>query len=125
MKRVASILLSAAFMAWAIVDEIREFRANRTAEFYSSHPQRLLYVLAIAVFVGVVAILFYRLSPGGQRRTKLFALGGVAVFLTTFLGYMLFRLLPLSSLLAEPTGVLLLSLPLIFLGALGSGFWYE
>src|SRR5437773_12106075 len=122
MKRIATVLLIAAFVVWAVFDAIREFRANDTAAFYSSHPERLLYVLAIAVFGGLVAIVFYRLSPGGQRRAKLCALGGVATVLTTFLGYMLFRSLPLSSMLAVPAGVLLLLLPLIFVGALASGF---
>ena len=82
MKRNATALLIAAFIVWAIVDAVHEFRANETAKFYSSHPERLLCVLAIAVVGGVVAILFYRLSPSSQRRAKLFALGGVAIFLT-------------------------------------------
>ena len=125
MKRITTVLLIAAFVVWAVFDAIHEFRANDAAAFYSSRPERLLYVLAIAVFGGLVAIVFYRLSPGGQRRAKLFALGGVATFLTTFLGYMLFRSLPLSPMLAVPAGVLLLLLPLIFVGALASGFWYE
>jgi hypothetical protein len=125
MKKVATTLLIAAFIVWAIVDEIREFRANDTAEYYSSHPQRLLYVLGITILGAVVAVVFYRLSPQAQRRARLFALGGVAFFLTTFLGYMLFQLLPLSSLLASPVGVALLCLPLLFVGALASGFWYE
>ena len=125
MKRMPTILLIAAFVIWAVSDAIHEFRANDTAAFYSSRPERLLYVLAIAVFGGLVAIVFYRLSPGGQRRAKLLALGSVATFLTTFLGYMLFRSLPLSSTLAVPAGVLLLLFPLIFVGALASGFWYE
>ena len=73
----------------------------------------------------VSSILFYRLSPSSQRRAKLFALGGVAIFLTTFLGYWLIRLVPLLPTLAASTGVLFLLLPLIFVGALASGFWYE
>ncbi len=125
MKRIATALLIAAFIVWAIVDAVHEFRANETAKFYSSHPERLLYVLAIAVVGGVVAILFYRLSPSSQRRAKLFALGGVAIFLTTFLGYWLIRLVPQLPTLAASTGVLFLLLPLIFVGALASGFWYE
>jgi len=125
MKKVVTTLLIAAFILWAIVDEVREFRANDTAEFYSSHPQRLLYVLGITIVGTIVAVIFYRLSPRGQRSAKLFALGSVAFFFTMFLGYMLFRLLPLSSLLASPVGVALLCLPLIFVGALASGFWYE
>jgi hypothetical protein len=95
MKRTAATLLIIAFVVWAIVDEIREFRANDVAGFYSSHPERLLYVLAITVLGGIVAVAFYRLSPRSQRQAKLFALGGFALFMTSFLGYMLFRLLPL------------------------------
>jgi H+/Cl- antiporter ClcA len=77
MKRIVTTLLIAAFIVLAIVDAVHEFRSNETAKFYSSHPERLLYVLAIAVFGGVVAVLFYQLSPSGQRRAKLFALGNV------------------------------------------------
>ena len=123
MKRIVPTLLIMAFIVWAILDAVHEFRANETAKFYSSHPERLLYVLAIAVFGGVVAALFYRLSQSGQRRAKLFALGGVAVFLTTFFGYWLLRLLPLSATFG--TGVSLLLLSLFFVAALALGFWYE
>jgi len=125
MKRIVTVLLIAAFIVWAIWDAMHEFRANEKAKFYSSRPEHFLYVLGIAVFGGVVAVVFYRLSPSGQRRAKLFALGGVAAFLTTVLAYWLFRLLPLSSMLGASTGVLLLLLPLFFVGALASGFWYE
>ena len=125
MKKVATTLLIAALIVWAIVDEIREFRANDTTEYYSSQPQRLLYVLGITILGAVVAVVFYWLSPQAQRRARLFALGGAAFFLTTFLGYMLFQLLTLSSLFASPVGVALLCLALLFVGALASGFWYE
>jgi len=57
-----------------------------------------------------------------QRRAKLFALGGVAIFLTTLLAYWLFRLLPLSSTLGASTGAMLLALPLIFRWSFGFGF---
>ena len=123
MKRIVTTLLIVLFIVWAVVDAVHEFRANETAKFYSSHPERLLFVLAIAVFGGVVAALFYRLSPSGQRRAKLLAIGAVAVFLTMFFAYWLFRLLPLSSVFG--TGVLLLLFPLLFVAALASGFWYE
>src|SRR5437016_1029488 len=108
MKRVATSLLIAAFFVWAIVEAICEFRANGTAEYYSSQPQRLLYVLGITIVGAIVAVIFYRLSPRGQRRAKLLALGSVASFLTTFLGYMLFKLSTLSFLLSSLVNVLLL-----------------
>jgi hypothetical protein len=123
MKRIVTTLLIAAFIVWAIVDAVHEFRINDTAKFYSSHPGRLLYVLAIAAFGGVVVVLFYRLSPSGQRGAKLLALSGVATFLTVFVAYWLFRLLPLSSIRDASTGVSLV--PLVFVGGLASGFWYE
>jgi len=122
-KRIVTTLLVTAFIVWAIVDAIHEFRTNDTAKFYSSHPGRLLYVLAVAAFGGVVAVYFYRLSPSGQRGAKILALGGVATFLTVFVAYWLFRLLPLPSTPGVSTGVLLL--PLVLVGGLASGFWYE
>jgi hypothetical protein len=124
MKKGAIILLIVASMVWPVIDAIRNFREAVT--FYSSQPKQLLFVLAIVSSSGLVGIVFYCLSPSGQRRAKLCALGGLAAFLATLLGYWLFQLVPMMLLTPPaPTEVLMVSLAFMFFGALAGGVWYE
>jgi hypothetical protein len=74
MKRIAARLLVTAWLAWVIVETAIEFHANRSADYYSSHPGRLLHILAILATGGILALLFYYSSPAGQRSAWRFSL---------------------------------------------------
>src|ERR1043166_6783120 len=98
MKRWSIIVAAALVATWLVVDLVREFFANDTIQYFASQPHRLLYVVAVAVAGGFVALGFSRLSPHTQRHVRVFAWGAAASTLTAFLGYFAFRLASLSSL---------------------------
>jgi hypothetical protein len=88
MKRIAGALLVAAFAVWVAADVVHEFRANETADYYSSRPERLWYVLAITGVGAAVAVGFYRSSPRAQRGARQFSLWTL-LLVTTAIAFML------------------------------------
>jgi hypothetical protein len=108
-----------------VVDTVREFFANETIQYFASEPHRLLYVAAIAVAGGIVALGFSRLSPHTQRRVWDFAWGAAASILTAFVGYFTFRLASLSSLVVESGGSTWVVLGLLLFVAIAAYLWFE
>ena len=127
MKKWSIIIAAALVAAWMVIDTLRQFFANETIQYFSSEPHRLLYVIAIAIAGGLVALAFDSLSPLVKRRVRLFGWGAAASTLTTFVAYMIFCLAPLSSFLIESgnTPWLLLALVLLLLSGIASYFWFE
>ena len=70
------------FAIFAIADVIHDFITNDPVRYYSEQPHQLLLVAAITIVGGLLAFLFYRLSPHRQRRLKLITLGSAAGFVT-------------------------------------------
>ena len=104
MKKWSIIIVAALVATWLVVDTVREFFANETIHYFSSEPHRLLYVAAIAIAGGFAALGFTRLSPRAQRHVRVFAWGAAASTLTAFVGYFVFCLASLSSLVIESGG---------------------
>jgi|SRR5665213_1108722 len=92
MKKLGVIILFVAFAIYAVLDTIHDFRTNDPIQYFSQQPSSLLWVAAIAIVGGLVAFVFFRLSPLWQRRAELLALGLAASFLAAFTGYMLYVL---------------------------------
>ena len=125
MKKWGAIIAAALVAAWLAVDTLREFFANETIQYFSTQPHRLLYVAAIAIAGGAVALVFGRLPREAQRRVRLFAWGAAASTLTAFLGYMLFSLASLSFLVAESGGTAWVLLALSLFSAIAAYLWFE
>jgi hypothetical protein len=125
MKRWSIIVAAALIVIWLVVDTVREFFANETIQYFSSEPHRLLYVAAIAVAGGFVALGFSRLSPRTQRQIRVFAWGAAASTLTMFIGYFAFRLASLSSLVVESGGSAWVLLALLLFSGIAAYLWFE
>jgi len=82
MKRVSVIVAVTLYAVFAIADVIYNFIANDTAHYFGEQPHRLLFVAAIGIGGGLIAFLFYRLSPRLRRGVKLFTLGSAASLVT-------------------------------------------
>jgi hypothetical protein len=128
-KKLAIKLLIAVGLAYMVLGVVYEFRAKKAADYYSSHPEHLLYVLAIAVAGGAAAFVFCRLSPRVQRGAKLLALGSAAVFSSLYLGWAVLWVIPSISLLLRldpdcrgPIGLLVFLL--VMTAASVAMFWY-
>jgi hypothetical protein len=88
MKRfwfILGLLIVAALTAQELYDFII---TNRGVEYFSSRPQRLIYVAGVAVVGGLVTFGYGRLSVGWQRTARLSVLAAMAVALTGFCCYM-------------------------------------
>jgi hypothetical protein len=90
MKRFGTIIAVTLFAIFAIADLVHDFITNDPIHYFSEQPHQLLVVAAIAIIGGLVALIFYRLSPHWQRRVELLTLGLAASFLAAFTGYMLY-----------------------------------
>src|SRR4051794_12031357 len=101
MKRWSIIIAATLVAAWMVVDTVREFFANETIQYFSSEPHRLFYIVGIAVFGGLAALGFERLSPRAQRHVRVFSWGAAASTLTAFTGYFAFCSISLSSFIIE------------------------
>lgn len=123
MKRGSIILLTTLIAVWLIADTVRDsFEAIR---FFSSQPHQLIYVAAIAIGGGFVALGFDRLSPRAKRQFRVFALGAAAGTLTAFTGYFAFSLVSFTSLVIETGTSGWLSLALLLFGCIATYFWFE
>src|SRR5258706_528759 len=124
MKKWSTIIAVVFVAGWI---EARDFFANETIQYFSSEPRRLLYVIAIAMVGGVAALAIDRLSPSAKRRGRLLAWGGAACAVTTFIGYMAFQLVCLSSFLSEFGGSHWLQLVLYFflMSVIAAYLWFE
>jgi len=98
MRRIP-LILGLVLITGLIIHDLCEFLVtNEGIRYFSSEPQRLLYVVLLAVAGGVMALGISRLSPGSQRTLKLAALGTFGTALVSVMGlfaYHLARLLPM------------------------------
>src|SRR5688572_21626683 len=125
MKRWSIIIAAALVGTWLVADTVREFFANETIHYFASRPHRLLYVAAIAIVGGFIALAFSRLSPRTQRHVRVFAWGAGASTLTAFVGYFAFRLASLSSLVIESGGSVWALLALLLFSGIAAYLWFE
>jgi len=125
MKRWSIIIAAALFAICLVVDMVGEVLANETIQYFSSQPHRLLYVAAIAITGGFIALGFSRFSSRTQRRVKAFAWGAAASSLTAFIGYFGFRLASLSSLVIESGGSRWVVLGLLLFSGIAAYLWFE
>jgi hypothetical protein len=123
MKRWSIIIAAALVAVWLIVTTVRDF--SDAVRHFSSQPSDLLYVLSIAIFGGFSALVFTRLSPRAQRHVRVFAWGAAASTLTAFVGYFVFRLVALSSLVIESGGSAWVVLALLLFSAIAAYLWFE
>ena len=96
MKKLGVIIAVALFAVFAIADLVHDFITNDPLHYFWEQPHQLLAVAAIAIVGGVVAFVFYRLSPHCQRRVKLITLGSAAGFVTVCGVYFTYQFLRLS-----------------------------
>ena len=125
MKKWSTISATALVAIWLVVDTVREFFANDTVQYFSSEPHRLLYVAVIAIAGGVVAVVFNRLPRPAQCQLKLFAWGAAATTLTAFISYMVFSLVPLSTLIIESADSAWVVLVPLLLSVTAAFLWFE
>ena len=93
--------------------------------YFSSQPQQLLYVAAIAFAGGLSALALDRLSPRTKRHIRVLAWGAAASALSAIAGYFAFCFFSLSSFLPESgSTVWILFVSLIFAG-IASYLWFE
>jgi hypothetical protein len=124
MKRWSVILAAVAVGVWLVADMVHEFFANDTLGYFATDPTRLLYVGAIAIVGGLLALGFDRLSPRIKRQVRVFAWGAAASIVTVFLVWFAFSLASLSSFVIEAGGgwVAVILLPFVSLVAY---LWFE
>jgi len=128
MKRWGIIIAAALVAAWLVVDAVRDFFANDTIQYFASHPYRLLYVGAIAIFGGLVALGFSRLSVRTQLHLKAVAWGAAASSLTAYIGYFAFCLASLASVVVQSgdtRSFLSLLLALLLFSGIAGYLWFE
>jgi H+/Cl- antiporter ClcA len=125
MKKVGIIILFVAFAIFAVVDTIHDFRTNDPIQYFSQQPLRLLLVAAIAIAGGLLAYVFFRLSPFWQRRMKLLALGLAASFLVAFTGYMFYVLARCLSFFGIANSPLYFIIMPVCFGIIDTLLWYE
>jgi hypothetical protein len=125
MKRWSIILAATLVAVWMVVDMVREFFANETIHYFSSQPQRLLYVAVIAIAGGLVALGYDRLSPRARRQVRVFAWGTAASALTTVAGYFAFRFISLSSFIAESGDFDWVVIAPMSLAVIAAYLWFE
>jgi hypothetical protein len=95
MRKFGVIIAVALFAIFPVADLVHDFIANYPVHYFSEQPHQLLVVAAVATVGGLLALLFYRLSPHSQRRAKLITLGSAACFMTgcgLYFGYQFVRL---------------------------------
>jgi hypothetical protein len=98
MRRIPLILGLVLITGLTIHDLYEFFVTNEGIRYFSSDPQRLIYVLLLGVAGAAIAIGISRLSPGSQRTLKLAALGTLGTILVGGSGlfaYYLARFLPM------------------------------
>ena len=125
MKKWSIVIAAALVAAWLVVDTVREFFANETIQYFSSRPQRLFYVAAIAIVGGLAALGFDQLSPRSKRHVRVFAWGVAASTLTAFVGYFAFRLASLSSFVVESGDLGWVQLALLPFSGIAAYLWFE
>src|SRR5437763_2253146 len=95
MKKLGVIIAVTLFAIFAIADLVHDFITSDPVHYFSQQPHQLLVVAAVAIVGGLVAFIFYRLSPHCQRRVKLLTVGSAASFVTVcglYFGYQFLRL---------------------------------
>ena len=126
MKRWCVVIAATLVGVWLVVSTICEFFANEAIQYFSSAPYRLLYVVAIAVSGGVVALVFDRLSSRMKRNVKLFSWGGAASLLTMFWCALVYQTASLSGMIfIRNAGVGWMILVVLMSAALAAYLWFE
>ena len=100
--RKISLILGLALLAVLTVWEAYDFLVtNDGVGYFTSNPRRLLYVVAIGVGGGLLALAFSRVSPVTRRALRLAALGGFAACVTAFLAVFATRLASFAPMVTE------------------------
>lgn len=123
MKRWSIIIAAAVMAAWMVVNLISD--VSDAIPYFSSKPQRLLYVAGLAVAGGLAALAFARLSCRAKRRICLVGWGAAASAMTLCIGYLLFRLASLFSSVVESGATGWVFLGLLLFAAIAAYFWFE
>ena len=92
------LMLLAVLTVWEAYDFLV---TNDGVGYFTLHPRRLLYVVAIGVGGGLLAFGFSRLAPLPRRALKLAALGGFAACVTVFLIILAMRLASFAPMITE------------------------
>ena len=91
--RIIPLILGLAFVAVLSSLEVHDFFVtNDGISYFASHPRRLLYVAAIGIAGGLLALAFSRVSSVSRRVLKLAALGGFGACVTGYLAVFAARL---------------------------------
>jgi len=120
MKKLSVIIAVTLFAVFAIADLVHDFMTNDPVHYFSEQPHQLLVVAVVAVVGGLVAFLFYRLSPHCQRRVKLVTMGSAASFVTVCGVYFGYQFLHLSVF-----GGYTLALAFLCVGTIAALLWFE
>ena len=123
MKKLGIILLAAVVGVWLFISLMRDFFDS--VQYFSAEPRRLLYIGALVIVGGLGALAFARLSRAAQRRVRLCAWGAAAFTLTVCIGYMVYRLASLFSLIVDAGAMPGLLLVLLLLAAIAAYLWFE
>ena len=125
MKKWCILVGTVLVAIWLAVDTVREFFANETIQYFSSEPQRLLYVAAIAIAGGFASLGFERLSSRAQRNVRILAWGALASTVTAGAGFFVFSLVSLSSFIIESIERTWVVVGFLAFAAIATWFWFE
>jgi hypothetical protein len=120
MKKVAFIIAVALFAVFAIADIVHDFATNDPVHYFAEQTHQLIVVAAVAIVGGLIAFVFYWLSPHCQRRVKLITVGSAASFVTVcgvYFGYQFLRL--------SVFGGYTLGLAFLCIGTIAGLLWFE
>lgn len=114
-------------LVWAIVATPHDFKANDTIGYFSHKPQRLLYVLGIALAGGLAFYVYDWFSPGKKRKLALVGLGATATLLTAFTAQCAYAFIIYFSLLFPSSAlvVLVFAALVLFFASLAALLWLE
>lgn len=105
-----SLILGFILLTILIASDLRDFlTTDEGVRYFTSEPRRFVYVVAIALIGGALALLFSRLSPITRRKITLVMFGGFAACFTGLV-VLFATLLPSISFVIAESG----KLPLIF-----------
>jgi uncharacterized protein involved in response to NO len=96
--RKLPLILGLVLLVLLTIHDTREFFAtDEGVGYFTSHPNRLLYVVGVGVSAGLLALAFSRLSPTARRTLRLTTLGGFGTCITALLCIFATRLSSSSS----------------------------
>jgi hypothetical protein len=119
---IVRFALVAALIVWAAYSF---FVANEGVHYFTSEPQRLLHVAAIAFAGGLLVLAFSRLSPATRHAISLVARGSFAIIVTGYSGVLAYWLTSLHLLRADPGTTLPFVAILVSSVVLAALLWFE